>query len=228
MALAGSQKIWGQDSAPVQRCGPKGRTGPRGRGGGNGDGDRYGAWDGNEDRNEGGDGNGDGDGEWDGEGDKKGREDGGEREPGSLRSDSRSGAEDTTERATPAINQQPHPQGTTHQQDRRNIWRTGSQGREARDKLVEGGGEAKKRKEPQKNKSCKDEMWKTGETWAVGEKNVHRRQESVQEIFLLLWRCRFSRVLCTMCITPYIIYHTLYHALYHILYHILYHTLYNT
>ena len=39
---AGSQQLWAQDLAPVQRCGTKGRTGHQGRERGNDDGNRGG------------------------------------------------------------------------------------------------------------------------------------------------------------------------------------------
>ena len=50
--------------------------------------------------------------------------------------------------ATPASNQRPQWQDPTPQQDRRTMQRTRSQGREARDRIREGRGEAMKRKKP--------------------------------------------------------------------------------
>ena len=52
---------------------------------------------------------------------------------------------------TPTSNQQPQPQDPTSQRERRIMRRVRAQGRQARDRIGEGGGEAKKRKQPMKN-----------------------------------------------------------------------------
>ena len=74
-------------------------------------------------------------------GDENIHEGGGEREPGNLRSGNRGGSEDSRRRATPTSNQQPQPQDPTPKRDRRIILRTRAQGREARARIGEGGGE---------------------------------------------------------------------------------------
>ena len=95
------------------------------------------------------------------------REDGGGgREPGHIRSDGRGGSEDAREGVIPTSNQQPHPQDPMSQRDRRIIWRTRAQRREAKGRSGEDGGEAKKSKKPQKSYGT---MWKSGETRAEGE-----------------------------------------------------------
>ena len=53
-------------------------------------------------------------------------------------------------------NQQPQPQNPMPQQDRRIMLRTRAQGREARDRIGEGGGEAKERKKNSKKGYRKD------------------------------------------------------------------------
>ena len=55
--------------------------------------------------------------------------------------------------ATPTSNQQPQPQDPMPQRDRRIMRRTRAQGREAKEEIGEGRGEAKKRKKPQR--SCR-------------------------------------------------------------------------
>ena len=83
----------------------------------------------------------------------------------------------TQEGATPASNQQPQPQDPKPQGDRRLMRRARAQGREARERIEEGGREANKRK---KNRRVIDAMWKTGETRA--EKQKKRRQERVGSV----------------------------------------------
>ena len=93
----------------------------------------------------------------------------GEREPGNLRSSNRGGSQDAR---TPTSNQQPQPQDPTPQRDRRIMLKNRAQGREARYRIGEGGGEAKKRK---KLRGVVDAMWETGKTWAEREKNVDKK-----------------------------------------------------
>ena len=124
VALAGSQRLRTQDSAPVRRC-TDGRTGPQGREGGNGDGNRDGDGDGKEDVNR------DEDGEREGLDHKREwrwileRREGcwGERAR-NLRSDSKSGAEDAREEVTPTNSQQPQPKDPTPHQELRFMRRT--------------------------------------------------------------------------------------------------------
>ena len=101
-------------------------------------------------------------------------EDGGEREHGNLKSGIRGGSEDTRRRATPTNNQQAQPQDPTPQRDRRIMLRTTARGREARNKIREGGREAKKRKKP--NKSCRCDV---GNGVDLGGNGERRRQQSV-------------------------------------------------
>ena len=114
---------------------------------GNKDGGRYGNEDEYGKEHEGRDGgeNGSGNG---GENIEEGR---GEREPRNLQSGNRGESEDVQEGATPTNNQQSQPQDPTPQRDRRIMQRIRAQGREARGKIEEGGGEAKKRKKPQES-----------------------------------------------------------------------------
>ena len=80
----------------------------------------------------------------------------GEREAGNLRSGDSGRSEDARRRATPTSDQQPQSQDPSTQRDRRNILRARAQGREARDRIGEDGGEAKKRKKP--HKSCRRDV----------------------------------------------------------------------
>ena len=116
------------------------RTGHRGRETGNGDGNRDGGEDGRKDEYEN---------EHKGkDGGENLEEDGGEREPGSLRSCNRGESEDARRWATPASNQQPQLQDSISQRDRRIMLRAIVQEREEKDRIGEGGGEAKECKTP--------------------------------------------------------------------------------
>ena len=103
-----------------------------------------------------------------GNGNKNRYEGGGEREPWNLRSGNRDGLEDARRGATPTNNQQPQPQDPTPQLDRHIMRRTRAQGREPWGRNGEGGGEAKKRKKPQK--SCWRHL-KNGEDLSGRRKN---------------------------------------------------------
>ena len=84
-----------------------------------------------------------------GNGDENKEEGGEKREPGNRRSGNRGGGlKDAREGATPTSNQQSQSQDATPQQGRRIMRRTRAQGREVRDRIGKGGGEAKERKKP--------------------------------------------------------------------------------
>ena len=141
---AGSQQLLAQVQVPAQRCDTEGRTGHKGRGGENGDGNR--------------DGTGTGTSTWTGKNTRAGvgvrrgagmgtrieiKGWGGER-AWNLRSGNRGGSEDARRGATPTSNQQLQPQNPMPQRDRRIISRTRGQGKKARDRIGEGGGEGEK------------------------------------------------------------------------------------
>ena len=77
----------------------------------------------------------------------------------------------------PTSNQRPQLKGRTPQRDRRIMRRATAQGREARDRIGEGGGEAKTRRKPQK---LLDAMREMGETRVEGEKS---RQKVDKKVF---------------------------------------------
>ena len=164
MAPEYSQQLRVQDSAPIRRCGTEGRTGHQDSEGGNGDGNRNGSGDRREDEygdgHEGRDGGEDESRNWSRSGNlsrsgsgRKNEDDnrvegGGESEPGNLRSGNRGGSKDAKRWATPTNNQQPQPQDLT---PRRIMLRTRAQRRAVKDRIGEGGGEAKTRKKLYKN-----------------------------------------------------------------------------
>ena len=73
--------------------------------------------------------------------------------------------------------QQPQPQDPTPQRDHRIMLRTRAQGREAGDRVGEGGGEAKKRKKP--HNSCGRDVGNGGD---LGGNRKTRRQESIGSV----------------------------------------------
>ena len=177
MALAGRQQLWAQDSAPARRYGTEGRTGHHGREGGNGDENRDRGGDGNEDENRDGHEDRDGGGNGSGNGDES-RDGGGRgRELGNVQSGNRSRPEDARGGATPTSNYKPKLQEPTPQLDRRIMQWIRSQGREARDMIGKGGGEAKERKKPQKR--FRRVVEKGGD---LGGRRKKRRQESIGSV----------------------------------------------
>ena len=107
--------------------------------------------------------------------DENKEESGGKRESGNLQSGYRGGFE-SAKGATPTSNQQPQPQDQTPQRDRRIIWKTKAQGREARHKIWEGGGEVKMCEKRQK--SCRRDVKNGGDSGGGGR----RRQDSVGSV----------------------------------------------
>ena len=99
-------------------------------------------------------------------------EGGGEKAPRNLQSGGRRGSEDARGGVTPTSNQQPQPQGPTPQRDRRAMRRTRAQGREARERIGEGGGKDKKCKKLQN--SYKRDV-KNGGDLGGGRKNVDKK-----------------------------------------------------
>ena len=140
-----------QDPAPTRRCGTEGITGHQGRGGGNGGGNRDGGWDGREgkygDVNESRYGGENGGGNGRENGDENRYDGGGQEEPSTLRNGNGGGTEDARRWATPTCNQQLQPQDPMPQRAGRiMLKKTRAQERETRERIGEGGGEAKKRK----------------------------------------------------------------------------------
>ena len=108
---------------------------------------------------------------------KNEEESGGERGYAKLRSSITGGEEDARKGETQTSNQQPQPQDSTPQRNRRIVRRARTQGREAREMTVEDGGGAKKRKKPHKSDRCGVENW--GE---LGGRRNKRRQKSVGSV----------------------------------------------
>ena len=139
---------------PTRRYGTEKKTVYQGREQGNVEGNKDGGGDGNddEDRNEheNRDGGENGNGNGDNNADKGGRE----TEPVNLCSGRTGGSEDARGETTPPSNHRPRRQGPTPQQDHRIILST--QGREARDRIGEGGVRAEKRKKPQRR--CRQDV----------------------------------------------------------------------
>ena len=89
-------------------------------------------------------------------------------------------SEDARQRegATPTSDHQPQPQDSTLQGDRRIMRRSRAQGREAENRIAEGGGGAKKRKNP-KRVTCRRDLESGG---ALGGRRKKRRQESTGSV----------------------------------------------
>ena len=89
-----------------------------------------------------------------------------------VESGTRGGSEDARERATPTSNRQPQPQDPTSRRDRCIMLKIRAQGREARDRIGEGSGEAKKRRKPQK--SCRRDVENGGDL-SGNMKNINKK-----------------------------------------------------
>ena len=172
MAPAVSQQLQAQDPAPAPRCGIEGRTGHRGREGENGDGNRGGDGNEGEDGNEheGREGGENGSGNGDGNRDEGGEE----REPGNLRSGNRGGSEDGRGGATPTI-----VVTSNHSRKTRCPSKTVASCKEPEPRDGRRGtrsGKAKERRRSARNpRRVIDVMWKKGETWAEGGRNVDKK-----------------------------------------------------
>ena len=79
--------------------------------------------------------------------------------------------------ATPTSNQQPQSQDPTSQRDRRIMRRARAWGREGRDRIGEDGGEATKRKKPQKSYRRDEENGRDLGGW-----RKKHRQESIGSV----------------------------------------------
>ena len=114
---------------------------------------------------------------WSGNGDENREESGWGREPGNFGTGNRGGSDDVRGGPTLTSNPQPEPQDPAPQRHRRIMRRTRAQGRETRDRVGEGGSEAKKR-----TKSHKRYRRDVGNWGDLGGRRKKRGQKVISSV----------------------------------------------